>query len=340
MQYSEFLGGVVLSGGYIQARSPLLPGVEQSRLNGDGQYVRSANVVVRGLERLLDQLAGIELPVLLVGEAGTGKRTLAHRLHRHAAKNGEVFSEVAAADLNNEFFQQTDGNIPGSSFLAGRGTLYVSDLVEVIPNCQSWLLQVMGRDAGINGSDFHGRLVVSSTVGLDEAVSSGRLREDLYYGLTGVCLRVPPLRHRRDDIPALSEHFLDRYSALFGRPRPTLSPNVWRFLLEHNWPGNIRELENTIKTLVAVGDERIAISALRGPGAAEVVSLNDGLSLKQAARAASRRAERELILRVLNKTRWNRKRAAQELKISYKALLYKLKQIGIEDGTLGEESAI
>jgi transcriptional regulator with PAS, ATPase and Fis domain len=198
----------------------------------------------------------------------------------------------------------------------------------------------MGRDGGIAGNDFHGRLVFSSTVGLDEAVSSGRLREDLYYGLSGVSLRVPPLRHRRDDIPALSEHFLDRYSALFGRPRPTLSPNVWRFLLEHNWPGNVRELENTIKTLVAVGDERIAISALRGSGAAEIISVNDGLSLKQAARAASRRAERELILRVLNKTRWNRKRAAQELQISYKALLYKLKQIGLDDEVMGEESAI
>jgi two-component system, NtrC family, response regulator AtoC len=239
--------------------------------------------------------------------------------------------------LNSEFLQQ-DGNGHGSAFLIGRGTLYISDLAEILPNCQSWLLQIMGRDAGIPGGDFHGRLVISSSIGLDEAVASGRLREDLYYGLSGISLRVPPLRHRRDDIPALSEHFLDKYSALFGRPRPTLSPNVWRFLLEHNWPGNIRELENTIKTLVAVGDERIAISALRGPVAAGAISTRDGVSLKQAARAASRRAERELILRVLNKTRWNRKRAAQELKISYKALLYKLKQIGIEDG-IGEESA-
>jgi two-component system response regulator AtoC len=151
---------------------------------------------------------------------------------------------------------------------------------------------------------------------------------------------VPPLRHRRDDIPALSEHFLDKYSNLFGRPRPTLTPNVWRFLLEHNWPGNVRELENTVKTLVAVGDERIAISALRGPAAVDVIGVNDGMSLKQAARAASRRAEKELILRVLNKTRWNRKRAAQELKLSYNALLYKLKQVGLDDEMVGEEGTL
>jgi len=322
----------------MQARPPQLNGVDHARLNGDSQYIRSTNAVMRGVERLLEQLAGMEMPVLLVGEAGTGKRTLACRLHRLAAKNGEMFNEVAAADLNNEYFQQGDNGVPSTAFLSSRGTLYVTDLAEVIPNCQGWLMQVVGKDAGFPGADLHGRLVASSTVGLDEALAAGRIREDLYYTLSGVCLRIRPLRHRRDDIPALSEHFLDKYSALFGRQRPALSPNVWRFLLEHNWPGNIRELENTIKTLVAVGDERIAISALRGPGSAEVVSLRDGLSLKQAARAASRRAERELILRVLNKTRWNRKRAAQELKISYKALLYKLKQIGLDDEVMGEES--
>jgi len=292
---------------------------------------------MRGLERLLDQMASIELPILLIGEPGTGKRTLAYRLHRHGSKNGEQFNEITAAELNGEFFQNPDG---AGSGLAGRGTLYVSDLTEIIPSCQNWLLQAMGRDAVVQGTEFHGRLVFSSNVGLDEAVASGRLREDLYYGLSGVSLRVPPLRHRRDDIPALSEHFLDKYSNLFGRARPALSPNVWRFLLEHNWPGNVRELENTVKTLVAVGDERIAISALRGPAAAGVAAVNDGMSLKQAARAASRRAEKELILRVLNKTRWNRKRAAQELKISYKALLYKLKQVGLDDEIIGEEGTL
>lgn len=320
----------------MQARASQLNGVDHSRLNGDS-YVRSANVVMRGLERLLDQMAGIELPILLIGEPGTGKRTLAHRLHRHGAKNGEQFHEITAAELNGEFFQNPESAGAG---LTGRGTLYISDLAEVIPSCQNWLLQAIGRDAVVQGTEFHGRLVFSSAVGLDEAVSSGRLREDLYYGLSGVCLRVPPLRHRRDDIPALSEHFLDKYSNLFGRPRPVLTPNVWRFLLEHNWPGNVRELENTVKTLVAVGDERIAISALRGPAAADVIAANDGMSLKQAARAASRRAEKELILRVLNKTRWNRKRAAQELKISYKALLYKLKQVGLDDELVSEEGTL
>ncbi len=323
----------------MQARPSPMSGVDHTRANGDGHYVRSANVVMRGLERVLDQMAGLDLPVLLVGEAGSGKRMLAHRLHRLSVKNGELFSEVTAADLNSEFLQQMDSNVGSPAFFFGKGTLYVSELAEVIPNCQPWLLQLMGREAGMPGGEFCSRLIASSTVSLDEVLASGRFREDLYYGLSGVCLRVPPLRHRRDDIPALSEHFLEKYSALFGRPKPTLSPNVWRFLLEHHWPGNVRELENTIKTLVAIGDERIAISALRSPGA-EVLAVKEGVSLKQAAREASRRAERELILRVLNKTRWNRKRAASELKISYKALLYKLKQIGVdEDASLEHEES-
>jgi DNA-binding NtrC family response regulator len=321
----------------MQARAPQLPGVDHGRLNGEGHYVRAANASMRGIERVLDQMSGLDLPVLILGEAGTGKRTLALRLHKLASRNGDLFHEITASDLNNEFLQQSD-DVASPPFFLGKGTLYISDLAEVIPHCQPWLMQVLGRDPLV-APEGVARLVVSSTVSLDEVVTSGRFREDLYYGLSAICLRVPPLRHRREDIPAFSEHFLDKFSTMFRRPRPTLTPQVWRFLLEHNWPGNVRELENTIKTLVAVGDERIAISALRGTGA-EMVTVKDGLSLKQAAREASRRAEKELILRVLNKTRWNRKRAAQELKISYKALLYKLKQIGLDDQVLGEEGAL
>jgi DNA-binding NtrC family response regulator len=313
----------------MQARTPQLAGVDHGRWNADGQYVRSANPIVKGLERVLEQIASLDLPILLIGEQGTGKRAMALRLHRLASKNGELFSEISAADLNSEFLQQADVDVNGPALLFSRGTLYISDLAEVIPNCQPWLMQALMREPGAESGT---RLVASSTVALDEVVGSGRFREDLYYGLSALCLRVPPLRHRRDDIPALSEHFLEKYSSIFRRPKPSLTPQVWRFLLEHNWPGNIRELENTIKTLVAVGDERVAISALR-PNGSDAGAAKDGLSLKQAAREASRRAEKELILRVLNKTRWNRKRAAQELKISYKALLYKLKQIGLDDNT-------
>jgi two-component system, NtrC family, response regulator AtoC len=350
----------------MQARAPQLPGVDHGRWNGDGHYVRSANPVVKGLERVLDQISGLDLPVLIIGEPGTGKRTLALRLHRLASRNGELFSEVSAADLNNEFLQQEDIEVNGSTLLFARGTLYISDLAEVIPNCQPWLMQALAREP-IAGNEIRARLVVSSAISLDEVVGSGRFREDLYYGLSSLCLRVPPLRHRRDDIPALSEHFLEKYSTIFRRPKPSLTPQVWRFLLEHNWPGNIRELENMVKRYVIVGKESQIIRELSihkpivssmtgssplwnpkgGDGHAQNATVtapapivpftpaasNDGgseqemPSLLEIGRRAAMQAEREAIERVLAQTRWNRRQAAKILKISYKALLNKLKLI-------------
>jgi len=176
------------------------------------------------------------------------------------------------------------------------------------------------------------RVVALTQRNLENDIRAGRFREDLYYRLAGVCLRVPPLRHRREDIPVLTDFFLHKYSALFGRPEPGLSEKTRQFIAEYSWPGNVRELEAAVKTIAAIGDDRIAMTALRSSslnGSAN--HYEEGTSLKEAARAASRQAERELILRVLSRTRWNRKRAAEELRISYKALLYKLKQIGVDD---------
>ena len=158
-----------------------------------------------------------------------------------------------------------------------------------------------------------------------------RLREDLYYRISGVCLRLPPLRQRRQDIPVLTDHFLRKWARDFRRPVPELSAETLQLFQDYSWPGNLRELEDAAKALVALGDENVAMGGLRAllrgsqPGAN-----GNGISLKEAARAASREAEKDLILKVLTRTRWNRRRAAKELQISYKALLYKLKQIGYE----------
>ena len=162
---------------------------------------------------------------------------------------------------------------------------------------------------------------------------AGRFREELYFRLNGICLRLPPLRHRKEDIPLLLEHFLRKYSQTFERPLSSLSAGAFQVVMEYGWPGNIRELENFVKKLVAVGNESIMVSELKEALAHAQTAGNggNGMSLKRVARAASQHAERELILKALTRTRWNRKRAAQELQISYKALLYKLKQIGKHD---------
>jgi two-component system, NtrC family, response regulator AtoC len=163
----------------------------------------------------------------------------------------------------------------------------------------------------------------------------------LYYRFSGVCLRIPPLRHRREDLTLLTEFFLDKYSQLFSRPRPQLTPQLLKFLSEMNWTRNVTELEDAIRTVVAIGDVRIATTALKASVASNGhpgIDPRESVSLKETAKAASHQAERELILKVLTRTQWNRKRAALELKISYKALLYKMKQIGCthENGTVQE----
>ena len=162
-------------------------------------------------------------------------------------------------------------------------------------------------------------------------MKAGRLREDFYYRISGVCLRLPPLRQRREDIPQLVNFFLAKYARDFRRPVPQLSAPTQQLFQDYAWPGNIRELEDAAKAIVALGDESVAMGGLRSLLMRSDRGNGEKISLKQASRAASREAEKELILRVLDRTRWNRRRAAQELQISYKALLYKLKQIGFRD---------
>jgi two-component system response regulator AtoC len=195
------------------------------------------------------------------------------------------------------------------------------------------------------------RVISSTTRNLEEEMKSGRFREELYYRINGVHLRLPPLRDRSEDIPALLEFFFKKYYSLFERQEPKISDSTMSLLLRHSWPGNIRELENVARKIVALGDEHLATHDLsvgngsKAPdphiGASKisetVYSHVPTRSLKEAARAASRVAERAMILDQLERTHWNRKKAARELQISYKALLYKLKQLGLDGSGQPEE---
>jgi two-component system response regulator AtoC len=210
----------------------------------------------------------------------------------------------------------------------GEGTVFLEELAEVSARGQARLLQALTPG---NGNRSLARLICGSARDLEAEVKARKLREDLYYRLSGVCLRLPPLRQRREDIVPLTEHFLRKYGRDFQRPVPVLSAETQRLFQEYSWPGNVRELENAAKAIIALEDETIAMGGLRAmlrrPDAG---AMGSRVSLKQVARAASREAEKDLILRALTRTRWNRRRAAEELQISYKALLYKLKQIGYE----------
>ena len=290
-------------------------------------YLVSVSAAMRTIEQVMADIAPTEIPVLLIGESGTGKDAVAMHLHRGSPRRGQTFRKYLGSSATSEQLS-LDG--------AGRepGTVYLDEVADLSSAGQTRLLQALAEHEG-SGAAPAPRLISGTTRNLEEGMRTGKFREELYFRLNGVCLRLPPLRHRREDIPALAEYFLARFAALFGRPQPVLSAQEMRALQEYDWPGNIRELENAMKKAVVLGGEvfQIVEAAAAPDEAAEAAPAvaNPMISLKDAARAASRRAERELILKALARTRWNRKRAAMELRISYKALLYKLKQIGPEE---------
>ena len=302
--------------------------------NGDHVFVPSVNPAMRALERTMADIAATDMPVLVLGESGTGKGAIAYRIHQLSRRRHQPFVKLNCAALAGDFLNGSFSN--GGSQNVHHATLFFDEIGELDAALQTKLVYALpdGDPEETEGS-LGARIISASRCNLEKEMRGGRFREDLYFRLSGICLRLPLLRQRKDDIPLLAEHFLTKYAALFGRRKPELGTRTLQLLLEHSWPGNIRELEHAMQKVVALGDEQVALSDLRGPRTQEPPAAGEaeGLSLKQAARAASRQAERELILKVLSRTRWNRKRAAQELQISYKALLYKLKQIGVDSAS-------
>jgi len=301
-------------------------------------FVTGMSPAMRTLESVVVEIASTNIPVLLIGECGTGKEMFAQRVHQLSRQSGTPLVRIACAAMNFANFSAELGlNSGGQSEAQERGgrTVFFDEISELDAACQRHLLYALpdGNEETRRGF-LRARVISATNRNLDEELRSGRFRSELYYRINGVCLRLPPLRERKEDIPLLVEFFLTKHAAQMGRPRPVLGPRTLRAFMDHSWPGNIRELENVVKKIVALGDERLALSELdsapRETRIAEAPEIR-GHSLKAAARAASREAERELILKALARTRWNRKRAAQELQISYKSLLYKLKQIGLQD---------
>lgn len=316
-------------------------GVVTARLNGEHQCAAAVSPAMRSLQRVISGIAPTDIPVLLVGESGTGKQVLAAEIHRSSCQHQEPFIHISCGAVTvaavNDWLHSLNGGIGnGAAEGALSGTVFLDEISELNAACQSRLLQALPTGNGMPRGHCLGlRLISATSRDLEEEMRAQRFREELYYRINGACLRLPPLRHRKEDVPLLVDHFLEHYAAVFQRPRPVLTPRTSQILREHSWPGNVRELENVVKKIVALGDEEVAIADLnhRRPELSANSEIEEGVSLKQAARKASLHAERELILKTLGRTRWNRKRAAQELRISYKALLYKLKQIGLEDST-------
>jgi DNA-binding NtrC family response regulator len=276
---------------------------------------------------MVRELAQNRVPVLILAEAGAGKRSVARRIHEMSGLPAEEFRSYASATLMPEQLE------PDSQF--GQGTLFLEEVGNLSAACQAKLGEVLTGERKNGNHSLGVRLICDSARDLEAEVRLGKFREDVYYRISAVCLRLPPLRQRKEDIPFFVNFFLAKHAQEFHRPVPTLSSQTQQLLEEYAWPGNIRELSEIARAIVVLGNEALAMDGLRAmltktyQGNQSSASATKGrVSLKQAARAASREAEKELILNALTRTRWNRRRAAQDLQISYKALLYKLKQIG------------
>ena len=282
-----------------------------------------ASASIGVVETVIRELARTEIPVLLLAESGAGKRTTAWRIHQMSRQWTQPFRSLQCSTLKPE---DLDWNSASARGLLKDGTVYLQEVGDLGLECQRRLLQMPQNSMG-NGA----RLICGSARDLAAEVKAGTIREDFYYRISGVCLSLPPLRQRKEDIPGLLSYFLRKYADDFCRGVPHLSAETREQLQKYSWPGNVRELEDAAKVLVVSGGQKMAIAAVRAlQGKPEAAVSNTSISLKAAAKAASREAEKELILKALSQTRWNRRRAAQALQISYKALLYKLKQIRCE----------
>ena len=320
------MGNLVLSSENANGASPA---AEPAGLS----FVEGVSASMRPVEAVIRELAQSDLVVLLLAETGSGKHTTAQRIHGMSRRRAQPFRWFPCSTLKPEDLETSLGS---GEVLLSAGTVYLDELADLSAECQQRLLETLTHAALTQTSGDGGeageraRIICGSARDLEVEVKRGRLREDLYYRVSGVCLRLPPLRQRREDIPFLMGHFLRKYARDFRRTVPNLSAETLRLFLDYSWPGNLRELEDAARVLVALGDEQVALGGLRALLRKTDPSNGGVISLKAASRAASREAEKELILEVLTRTRWNRRRAARELNISYKALLYKLKQIGYE----------
>jgi len=309
---------------------------------------------MREIQQVIEQAARADVTVLVCGETGVGKELVARAIHAHSPRRRNTFVKVNCAAmprelLESELFGHERGAFtgahqrkPGRFELADGGTIFLDEIGELHPALQAKLLHVLqdgefSRVGGRHNIRVDVRTICATNRDLAREVAAGRFREDLFYRLNVINILVPPLRDRREEIPGIVGYFTQRYSRVFNVPERELSPETMQAFLGYGWPGNIRELENFIKRMIVLQDWNLARTLVTPAPAAplaaavtEPFAATKGLSLKEISRRAVLEAEREVIRRALEQCRWNRVKTAKMLKISYRALLYKIKDMGLK----------
>jgi len=322
---------------------------------GNGSFIYTSGKMHR-IKEVVDQVANTDVTILIQGESGVGKEVVARSIHLTSLRRDKPFVKVNCAALpqellESELFGYEKGAFtgayrqkPGKFELANGGTIFLDEIAEISPSLQAKLLQVLqdrefSRLGGKRDVKVDARVLAATNRNIEEAVNTGRFREDLYYRLNVVNVTIPPLRERKEEIPIFVEYFLDKFGKKYNKMIKPLPDHMMKAFLKYQWLGNIRELENMIQRFVVLGNEEVVLEELastaeKDSNKATKETNSDKKawpSLKEVHREATIKAEAEVIRKTLELTNWNRKKASHLLNISYKALLYKIKEYGIHE---------
>jgi two-component system, NtrC family, response regulator AtoC len=327
----------------------------------DISFLASSPQMIKIRQQIM-QIAPVDVPIFISGESGVGKEVVARMVHLRSKRQAQAFIKVNCAALpgellESELFGYEQGAFtgavrakPGKFELANKGTIFLDEIAEMSPHLQAKLLHVLqdGQFSRLGARtvvNVDVRVLAATNMDVKEAMRTGRFREDLYYRLNVLSLHIPPLRERTSEIPLLFRHFLTKYSEKYQKQAPDPSKSLLEAALRYTWPGNLRELENFVKRYVILEDDEGSFRELlemtgqqqrTAPRAEAPPPKEQGL--KALVRGLKDEAEMEAIADALEKTNWCRKDAARMLGISYKALLYKMRQFNLDSGR-GSRSA-
>jgi len=335
---------------------------EQNEQLSEGYRFVASHPKMLRIKELIAQIANTDVTVFIQGESGVGKEIVAREIHQGSPRKDKPFVKVNCAALPSELLESELFGYERGAFtgafklkqgkfeLANNGTLFLDEIGDMATALQAKLLHVLqdneySRLGGKKNVVVDVRILAATNHDLEAAMKVGTFREDLYYRLNVVNVTIPPLRERKEEIPLLCDHFLRKHNRKYNSDLVAINPRLMQCILQYDWPGNIRELENVIKRVVILGNEDLIIDELTTKvearskvdkpqpvlSSTESVSEDSSpVSLKSMSRSLTSTAEKEAILRALQQTQWNRKQAAVMLNVSYKTLLNKIRKLDIK----------